>query len=493
MSDLSLESDNVSLSDSIFSNSSVEGVATKRGEVIDMSRWRDQTMTKVVVWKGKGWSTPMNGDLVSIHYTAKREDGSVFDSSRKRNQVFTFTVGRKQVIKGLDVAIKTMKWSEVSNFTFSGEYSFDETNCPEGMAPGARVSYEVELFYFKLIDLTKKKDGGLTKRIITPGNGHELAIFGSKCDVHFVGKYEDKVFEERSVSFTVGEAEVKEVIEGIEKAVTKMRKEEKCLLFVKPEYAFGPKGKPEFGIPDGYREVVYEITLKDFTEAKEPFQLLDRQKLATAEVLKTKANDYFNQCKYSLAVKQYKRMVKVLRHDSKYERFRFDAPSEMRPEEYGPERDRLLYIAYQNLSNCYQKMNQLDDCLQCVQLALKLEPQNPKGLYRRGRAYYDLHEYKLARDDFQKSLEFGPNNKSAQNYIALCNNAIKTNATKDRQMFSKLLEMTSRNRQMFSKLFTDSKPKSSFDLKEFGDALDIEEYGSEVKDTTASTSKASSN
>ncbi|CAG2181174.1 unnamed protein product, partial [Oppiella nova] len=98
-SELSLDSDNVSLSDSIQSNGSVAGEDSKKCEVIDMSRWRDQTLTKQVVWKGKGWSTPMNGNEVSIHYVAKREDGSVFDSSRQRNQVFTFTVGRRQVIK----------------------------------------------------------------------------------------------------------------------------------------------------------------------------------------------------------------------------------------------------------------------------------------------------------------------------------------------------------------------------------------------------------
>ncbi|CAG2182588.1 unnamed protein product, partial [Oppiella nova] len=246
------------------------------------------------------------GNEVSIHYVAKREDGSVFDSSRQRNQVFTFTVGRRQVIKGVDIAIKTMKWSEISKFTFSGEYSFDETNCPKGLTPGAVVSYEVELFYFKLMDLTKKKDGGVVKRIITPGTGYELPIFGSKCEVHVVGKYEDKVFYEKTVIFIVGEAEEKGLIGGIDIAVTKMRKLEKSKLFVKPEYAFGPKSKPEFGIPEDYKQVVYEITLKDFTEEVEPFQLMDRQKLQTSEAIKSKANNYFNESKYSLAVKQYK-------------------------------------------------------------------------------------------------------------------------------------------------------------------------------------------
>ena len=430
-----------SVSDSICSNNPHDDSDRQLNQVIDMSRWRDKKMTKQVIRRGKGWSAPRNGNEVSIHYVAKRvSDETVIDSSRDRNQVFTFTVGRKQVPKGMDVAIKSMKWYEISKFEFEGEYAYDETNCPEDVKPGERISWEVELFYFKLIDLSKKKDGSLTKRIVEPGVGFEIASFGSPCRVDIFGKYNDKVFDNRTVNFTVGEAEVEDVIDGIEVAVTKMRKQEKCRLFVKPNYAFGPKGKPELGIPEDYEQLVYEIRLVDFDEAKEPFEYFDKEKLEASAALKDKANHYFNSEKYRLAYKQYKRMVKVLTHDSSKDMMRL-RKEDISPEEFKKERDRLLYVAYQNLSTCCYKMDKFTSALKWMARGLELEPNNSKGLYRRGKAYAALQEYELAKKDFQSALESDPNNKSAQKQILLCDVAIKKRKEMEKKLYSKYFQV----------------------------------------------------
>lgn len=49
--------------------------------------------------------TAADGDTVTVHYTGKLQDGSVFDSSRER-EPFQFTLGEDAVIHGFQAAVR---------------------------------------------------------------------------------------------------------------------------------------------------------------------------------------------------------------------------------------------------------------------------------------------------------------------------------------------------------------------------------------------------
>lgn len=53
---------------------------------------------------GSGTEAPL-GELVNVHYTARFDDGIVFDSSYKRGRPLTMRIGVGKVIKGLDQGI----------------------------------------------------------------------------------------------------------------------------------------------------------------------------------------------------------------------------------------------------------------------------------------------------------------------------------------------------------------------------------------------------
>ena len=66
------------------------------------------------------------GDVVSLHYTGTLEDGSVFDTSKKRNEPLKFTAGSGQVIPGFDHAVVGMKKGEEKKFTLQPADAYGE-------------------------------------------------------------------------------------------------------------------------------------------------------------------------------------------------------------------------------------------------------------------------------------------------------------------------------------------------------------------------------
>ncbi len=63
------------------------------------------------------------GDMVRIHYTGKLEDGTVFDTSLKRNPL-QFTLGNGQVIAGFENAITGMNVGESKTVVIPVEQAY---------------------------------------------------------------------------------------------------------------------------------------------------------------------------------------------------------------------------------------------------------------------------------------------------------------------------------------------------------------------------------
>merc|ERR1719487_1390385 len=71
----------------------------KAGQEVELS---DDGFGLTIEKAGDGVNFPKAGDKLTMHYIGRLKDGTVFDSSRDREEPFTFTIGKHQVITGLD-------------------------------------------------------------------------------------------------------------------------------------------------------------------------------------------------------------------------------------------------------------------------------------------------------------------------------------------------------------------------------------------------------
>lgn len=94
------------------------------------------------------------GDTVSVHYTGKLTDGTVFDSSIPRGQAFDFRLGEGRVIAGWEEGVKGMKIGEKRTLTIPGDMAYGSRGVPNGQGgylipPNATLVFDVELLNIK--------------------------------------------------------------------------------------------------------------------------------------------------------------------------------------------------------------------------------------------------------------------------------------------------------------------------------------------------------
>lgn len=219
-------------------------------------------LKKKLVKEGEGWDTPSAGDEVEVHYTGTLVDGTQFDSSRERGTPFKFKLGQGQVIKGWDEGIKTMKKGENAVFTIPPELAYGESGSPPTIPPNATLQFDVELLSWTSVkDICK--DGGIFKKIIVEGEKWNNPKDLDEVFVKYEARLENGTVVSQSdgVEFTVGEGYF---CPALAKAVKTMKKGEKVLLTVKPQYGFGENGRTAAGDegavpPNATLEIMLEL------------------------------------------------------------------------------------------------------------------------------------------------------------------------------------------------------------------------------------------
>ena len=101
----------------------------------------------------------------------------------------------------------------------------------------------------------------------------------------------------------------------------------------------------------------------------------------------------------------------------------------------------LLLAGHLNLAMAYLKVDNFVEVIKNCDKALAIDPNNEKGLFRRGQAYYGQKEYDLAKNDFTAVLKLDPNNKAAKNQLLLTVQAIKAQLEKEKTTYRNMFEL----------------------------------------------------
>ena len=101
-----------------------------------------------VIQKGDG-KKAQKGNMVSVHYKGQLADGTVFDSSYKRNQPLDFQVGVGQVIPGWDEGICLLNVGDKARLVIPSDLGYGAAGAGGVIPPDATLIFDVELMGVK--------------------------------------------------------------------------------------------------------------------------------------------------------------------------------------------------------------------------------------------------------------------------------------------------------------------------------------------------------
>lgn len=238
-------------------------------------------------------------------------------------------------------------------------------------------------------------DGGVTKQILQEGAG-DSPLKGMEIQMLYQGcladgsEFDSNQKRESPFKFTLG---VGQVIQGWDVGVVTMKRGEKAVLTISPEYGYGDKAMGD-KLPAN-STLVFTVELLDFEEKpKEKWDYSAEERMQMSKKWKEEGNVAFKAGDFPKALKSYKLVTEYLEMDMK--------DSE--------EAKTMRVLCLGNCSLVYFKSKDNKQAVEYADMVLQNDAQNVKALFRKGQAYAAMGEYSQAQQSLEQALVADPAN-----------------------------------------------------------------------------------
>ncbi len=215
---------------------------------------------------------PNELDLVTMEYTGWLEDGTMFDSSYKRRQGFTFTLGKGQVIKGWDEGVATMKVGGKRQLRIPADIAYG-ARAKGRIPPNSTLIFDVELLKAQGPRKAPDKPQVVGEAdFVTTATGLKVHDFvvgtgaspnkGRPVQVEYTGwltdgtRFDSSYDRKSPISFPIGTGGV---IKGWDEGVMDMKVGGKRQLVIPHDLAYGVDGRPPVIPPKS--TLIFEVEL----------------------------------------------------------------------------------------------------------------------------------------------------------------------------------------------------------------------------------------
>ncbi|EIE25611.1 hypothetical protein COCSUDRAFT_83618 [Coccomyxa subellipsoidea C-169] len=216
---------------------------------------------------------------------------------------------------------------------------------------------------------------------------------------------------------------------GLNLGVASMRKGERCLLRVQPQYGYGERGSFSFPNVPPNAELEYQVELVDFDaadEMKDRGEMTYEERLEAAERHRMKGNALFQQGENTDALGKYAMALSYINEDFMIQ---LQGP-------HAEKAQSLKTPIHLNMAACQIRLQDWQGVTWNCSQVLAKEKGNAKALFRRGRAHNALGHTEEALQDLTAAAQAAPDDRAISREIQ----AVKANMRRDREAQAKMFK-----------------------------------------------------